>query len=36
VGATTLNGINDHGLLVGFYTDSAGNTDGFLATPLGE
>ena len=35
VGATTLNGINDHGRIVGFYTDSAGNTDGFLATPLG-
>jgi hypothetical protein len=33
VGATTLNGLNDHGRLVGFYTDSKGNTDGFLATP---
>ncbi len=33
VGATTVNGINDHGRLVGFYTDSSGNTDGFLATP---
>ena len=28
-----INGINDHGRVVGFYTDSAGNTDGFLATP---
>jgi hypothetical protein len=33
IGATTVNGVNDHGRLVGFYTDSAGNTDGFLATP---
>jgi hypothetical protein len=35
VGATTVNGVNDHGRLVGFYTDSTGNTDGFLATPKG-
>lgn len=33
VGATTINGVNDRGDLVGFYTDSAGNTDGLLATP---
>jgi CHRD domain len=33
VGSTTVNGINDRGDLVGFYTDTAGNTDGFLATP---
>ncbi|HEY3870949.1 MAG TPA: hypothetical protein VGM10_21500, partial [Actinocrinis sp.] len=33
VGATTVNGVNDQGDLVGFYTDSAGNTDGMLATP---
>jgi hypothetical protein len=33
VGATTINGVNDQGQLVGFYTDSAGNTDGLLATP---
>jgi hypothetical protein len=33
VGATTINGINDRGQLVGFYTDSSGNTDGLLATP---
>jgi Cu/Zn superoxide dismutase len=33
IGATTINGVNDRGDLVGFYTDSAGNTDGFLATP---
>jgi hypothetical protein len=32
-GATTINGVNDHGDLVGFYTDSAGNTDGMLARP---
>jgi hypothetical protein len=31
VGATTLNGVNDRGTIVGFYTDSAGNTDGLLA-----
>jgi hypothetical protein len=35
IGATTLNGVNDRGQLVGFYTDSAGNTDGMLASPLG-
>jgi len=29
-GATTLNGINDSGDLVGFYTDAKGNTDGLL------
>jgi hypothetical protein len=33
IGATTVNGVNDHGDLVGFYTDSKGNTDGFLAIP---
>jgi hypothetical protein len=33
VGTTTINGINDRGDLVGFYTDTAGNTDGFLDTP---
>jgi Cu/Zn superoxide dismutase len=33
VGATTINGVNNHGDLVGFYTDSAGNTDGFLGAP---
>src|SRR5271165_4144390 len=32
-GTTTINGVNDRGQLVGFYVDSAGNTDGFLATP---
>ncbi len=34
-GATTINGVNDSGQLVGFFTDAAGNTDGFLATRLG-
>ncbi len=29
-GATTLNGINNAGDLVGFYTDARGNTDGLL------
>jgi hypothetical protein len=33
VGTTTVNGVNDRGDLVGFYVDSAGNTDGMLATP---
>jgi hypothetical protein len=33
VGTTTVNGVNDHGDLVGFYVDSASNTDGMLATP---
>ena len=31
IGATTLNGVNDRGTVVGFYTDSNGNTDGMLA-----
>jgi hypothetical protein len=31
IGATTINGVDDHGCLVGFYVDSAGNTDGMLA-----
>ncbi len=35
IGATTINGINRRGDLVGFYTDTAGNTDGFLATRAG-
>jgi hypothetical protein len=35
VGATTVNGVNDHGRLVGFYTDSAGNTNGFLTNLAG-
>lgn len=33
IGTTTINGVNDQGQLVGFYVDSAGNTDGLLATP---
>jgi probable HAF family extracellular repeat protein len=32
-GTTVVNGINFAGDLVGFYTDSAGNTHGMLATP---
>lgn len=32
-GTTTVNGINNLGDLVGFYTDGAGNTDGFVAQP---
>jgi uncharacterized membrane protein len=32
-GATTINGVNDQGDLVGFFTDTAGNTDGLLAIP---
>lgn len=35
IGSTLINGVNDHGRIVGFYTDSAGNTDGFLGTPKG-
>jgi hypothetical protein len=35
VGTTLINGINDFGELVGFYTDSAGNTDGFVWSPFG-
>jgi len=34
-GSTTINGVNDAGALVGFYVDSAGNTDGMLALPRG-
>ena len=33
VGTTTINGVNDRGQLVGFYTDSRNNVDGLLATP---
>ena len=33
IGSTFINGLNDRGELVGFYTDSKGNTDGFLARP---
>jgi CHRD domain len=33
VGATTVNGVNDAGVLVGFYIDASGNTHGMLATP---
>jgi Cu/Zn superoxide dismutase len=33
IGTTTVNGVNDAGDLVGFYVDSAGNTDGMLAAP---
>jgi len=33
--STTINGVNDHGALVGFYTDAGGHTDGLLATPEG-
>jgi len=29
-GTTLVNGVNDLGDLVGFYTDAQGNTDGFL------
>lgn len=35
VGATTINGVNDRGTIVGFYTDSSGNTDGLVAKPQG-
>jgi probable HAF family extracellular repeat protein len=33
IGNTTINGVNDEGQLVGFYTDHAMNTIGFLASP---
>ncbi len=33
IGSTLVNGLNDKGDLVGFYTDAAGNTDGMLVTP---
>jgi hypothetical protein len=33
LGATTINGVNDRGQLVGFYADANNNTDGFLADP---
>ena len=33
IGTTTVNGVNNAGQIVGFYVDSAGNTDGFLGTP---
>jgi hypothetical protein len=33
IGSTVVNGASNAGDLAGFYTDSAGNTDGMLATP---
>jgi hypothetical protein len=33
VGTTTINGVNDAGVLVGFYVDAAGNTHGLLTKP---
>lgn len=36
VGATTVNGVNNSGDILGFYTDGAGNTDGFAAVPAGQ
>jgi hypothetical protein len=33
MGTTTVNGVNDAGVLVGFYVDAAGNTHGMLAKP---
>lgn len=33
MGTTLLNGVNNAGALVGFYTDSAGNTDGLVWAP---
>ena len=33
MGSTVVNGVNDAGDLVGFYTDGKGNVDGMLATP---
>lgn len=32
--STTINGVNVRGELAGFYTDSSGKTDGFLATQV--
>ncbi len=32
-GGTVINGLNDAGQLVGFYTDPAGNVHGMIATP---
>lgn len=33
IGSTVINGLNNRGDMVGFYTDSAGNTDGMLIQP---
>jgi len=33
IGSTTINGLNDRGTIVGFYTDAEGNTDGFVGRP---
>ena len=32
--ATTINGINDQGTVVGFYVNAAGNTIGTVGTPV--
>jgi hypothetical protein len=34
--ATTINGINDLGTVVGFYVDANGNTIGTVGTPVPE
>ena len=31
--STVINGINDKGQIVGFFTDENGNVDGFVGTP---
>jgi hypothetical protein len=31
-GGTVVNGLNNRGQLVGFYTDAAGNTHGMIVT----
>ena len=36
LGSTVINGVNDHGQLVGFYTDANDNVIGFVATPTPE
>ncbi|HJP80683.1 MAG TPA: CHRD domain-containing protein [Pseudonocardiaceae bacterium] len=36
ISTTTVNGVNDAGVLVGFYVDGAGNTHGMLAKPSRE
>ena len=33
IGTTTVNGVNRFGQVMGFYVDTEGNTDGFVATP---
>lgn len=33
IGTTVINGVNNKGVIVGFYADGQGNTEGFVGFP---